>query len=62
MPAGKSKEEDTVDKVYWSKEEEVMLIHEHGKARSNGVFARPGTWEVCCRDVMYIKHLLPLPL
>ena len=37
MTAGKSKEEDAVDKACWSKEEEVMLIHEHGKARANGV-------------------------
>ena len=61
MTAGKSKEEDAVDKACWSKEEEVMLIHEHGKARANGVFGRPGTWEVGFRDVMYIKHMLRLP-
>ncbi|KAL0022450.1 hypothetical protein WJX79_001734 [Trebouxia sp. C0005] len=46
LEATKAKgKEDTVDKASWSKEEEVMLIHEHGKARANGVFARVGTWE-----------------
>ena len=45
-PKAKKPSKGADDKESWQDEETKYLIAEAGEQRRNGVFSRPGTWEV----------------